>query len=308
MAKQGDGGIGWTEETWNPVRGCNLLSPGCKNCYAMSIAARFSGPGMPYEGLAYRTTQGPKWTGKIMLVHDALLQPMRWSKPRKVFVNSMSDLFHDGIPDSFIDECFAVMALAGQHTYQILTKRSARMRQYLSDPHCGQRVFAAMRAITGADLDHSIEFKQPKWPLRNVWMGISAENQEYLQERIDDLFYTPAAVRWLSLEPLLGRIDLCEALGMYWNSTMQCFEATGAVLNRGRGRGGIDWVVVGAESGHGARIMDVEWLRALARQCKGAGMPLFAKQLSGAAGHVIKDVSLFPSDLQIREYPENVKP
>lgn len=188
--------ISWCDATWSPVRGCSRVSPGCGGsdgggCYAERVAHRFSGPGQPYEGLTRLTKGGPRWTGKIRLVPEALDQPLRWKNPRRIFVNSMSDLFHEGIPDDFIDQVFAVMALAPQHQFQVLTKRPDRMRQYcasLGDGAAPDRITMAALA-----LDHNRTGGLVKRPLPNVYLGVSVENQEAADERIPLLLQTPAA-------------------------------------------------------------------------------------------------------------------
>ncbi len=189
MANQKNG-IVWTDETWNPLRGCSRVSEGCRNCYAESVARRFDGPGLPYEGLI---ASGGQWNGQIKLVPEKLDEPLRWQRPRRIFVNSMSDLFHPNVPNEYIDRVFAVMALASQHTFQVLTKRPERMLEYLN------------RRTT----------------MPNVWLGVSIENQVTADERIPLLLQTPAAVRWVSAEPLLRPVDLFhvhEANGFTFNA------------------------------------------------------------------------------------------
>jgi protein gp37 len=210
--------IEWTEATWNPVRGCTQITSGCKNCYAKTFAERFRGVlGHPYE-------QG----FDLRLVPEKLDEPLRWREPRLVFVNSMSDLFHEGVPAEYILRVFDVIARARAHTFQGLTKRSERVR----------RLAPAL-----------------PWPA-NLWMGVSVESANYTA-RIDDLLYVPAAVRWLSIEPLLGSIP---------NLSLE----------------GIDWVVVGGESGPRARTMNVDWAREIRDQCLSARVPFFFKQF----GHI----------------------
>lgn len=254
--------IEWCDSTWNPVRGCSLVSAGCMNCYAMHLAARFNGPGLSYEGLTHRTSQGPKWTGKIMLVPEVLLHPLRWKRPRKIFVNSMSDLFHDDVPDSYIDRVFAVMALCPQHTFQILTKRPERMRDYLKADDLEDRVTALWRAE-----DKDRETWSLILPLRNVWLGVSAEDQVSADRRIRILIDTPASVRWVSAEPLLGAISF-DGLFANPNNMRDCTNALEL----------IDWVVVGGESGPGARPMHPDWARGVRDQCAAAGVPFLFKQ------------------------------
>ena len=207
--------IQWTDRTWNPVRGCSLVSAGCANCYAMKQAHRFSKTGQPYAGLTEIGPHGPRWNGNIMLVPEALEEPLRWKTPARVFVNSMSDLFHEDVPDSFIDQVMRAMANTKRHTYQVLTKRPARMLAYLSGwwKRCYQD-FETGEYIPVNQCPH-------------IWFGVSVENQETADERIPLLLQTPAAVRFVSAEPLLGPVDLERYLV---------------------GSPALDWVIVGGES------------------------------------------------------------
>lgn len=214
--------IEWTDATWNPVRGCAKVSPGCKHCYAEVFAERWRGiPGHPYE----------KGFDPV-LAPNKLLEPLTWVRPRTVFVNSMSDLFQEGVPDKYITAVVDVMKLADWHTYQVLTKRPGRMRALLSKR---QNSIAANR---------------------HIWLGVSVEDRAFGVPRVDTLRRTPAAVRFLSVEPLLediGELDLS----------------------------GIDWVIVGGESGPGARPMRKTWVRSIRRQCRRAQVPFFFKQWGG---------------------------
>jgi protein gp37 len=214
--------IEWTDATWNPVRGCTKISPGCKHCYAEVFAERFRGvPGHPYE-------QG----FDLRLVPEKLGEPLKWQTPKLIFVNSMSDLFHDGVPDEYIEAVAKVMVKAKWHTYQILTKRSARMADLLR----GRLSFAASAL--------------------HIWWGVSVENQQHGLSRLHDLQAAPASTRFLSVEPLL------EGLGP---------------LNLS----GIHWVIVGGESGRGARPLRKEWVTEVRDQCNEAGVPFFFKQWGG---------------------------
>lgn len=242
--------------SWNPTRGCSRISPGCMNCYAERIAARFSGPGQPYEGLAEMTPSGPRWTGRVRLVEERLEDPLRWRKPRRIFVNSMSDLFHERLEDHDRDAIFAVMLLAQQHTFQVLTKRAGEMRAYVQD--------GARERIEDMLLSPGNAARRPwprlrgamPWPLPNVWLGVSVEDQKRADERIPLLLQTPAAVRFISAEPLLGHISL--------DPLRYC--------------GGLDWVIVGGESGPEARWMHRWWVRSLRDQCFSAGVSFYFKQ------------------------------
>jgi protein gp37 len=226
--------IEWTDTTWNPVTGCTEVTPGCDNCYAKTFAERWRGiPGHPFErGF------------DVVLRPERVAQPLTWRKPRKVFVNSMSDLFHDQVPDEFIAQVFSVMARTPEHTYQLLTKRHGRMRSLLNRPSFRDAV-----AAWGAG-----------WPLRNLWIGVSVEDQQRANLRIPALIDTPAWIRWLSCEPLLGPVDLART-------------DKDTLVD-----GGIDWVVVGGESGPGARPMHPDWARNLRDQCRFATVPFFFKQ------------------------------
>lgn len=209
--------IEWTEATWNPVTGCHQISPGCAHCYAKTFAERWRGiPGHHYE-------QG----FDLRLWPERLEQPLRWRRPRVIFVNSMSDLFHEGIPDDYVAEVFDVMVRAPQHTFQILTKREDRL----------------------ADLAPDLP-----WPA-NVWMGVTIENRRFVR-RADRLREVPAAVRFISAEPLLGPLEGLDLTG-------------------------IDWLISGGESGHRHRRVDVEWLRELRDRCTDAGVAYFFKQWGG---------------------------
>ena len=256
--------IEWTDATWNPIRGCSRVSDGCRHCYAETVANRFKGEGQPYEGLI---AKGGQWNGKIVEIDDLIDQPLRWRRPRRIFVNSMSDLFHENVPDDTIDRIFAVMAVAERHTFQVLTKRPERMRSYLSQDRRREWADWAVNLWGGVDSDalHDAIMADDK-VLPNVWLGVSVEHQKAADERIPHLLATPAAVRWISAEPLLGPVDL------------DCWPETGCSRNWLDEEGGIDWVVVGGESGPHARPMHPEWARSLRDQCAAAGVPFLFKQ------------------------------
>lgn len=242
--------IEWTEATWNPVTGCTKVSPGCDHCYAERIVERFHGKG----SFAIVTRS-----------EDKLYAPLRWKRPRRIFVNSMSDLFHDDVPDSFIARVFAVMARTPQHTYQILTKRHGRMRSLLNQPKFAELV----QDLTDPTGLMSV------WPLPNLWLGVSVESQQWADIRIPALLDTPAAVRWLSMEPLLGPVDLHYCAGV---DAIEKDWVGGPSGGSGAPHPFIDWVVVGGESGPGARPMHADWARSLRDQCTAAGVPFFFKQ------------------------------
>lgn len=322
--------IQWCDETWNPVTGCTKVSAGCKNCYAEKVAGRWWGE--------------RKFTD-VRTHEDRLDAPLRWRKPRRVFVNSMSDLFHEDVPDSFVDQVFAVMALAPRHQFLVLTKRSERMRaclQRLSKiehrgchcdvPHAWDRLaVAAHEADFSEDaqcqVSNAIEGvlgdgHNVGWPMRNVWLGISVEDQATADERIPVLLDTPAAMRFVSYEPALGPVD---------------FRRHGVVPGDDFAARP-DWIIAGGESGPGARPCDVAWIRSTVEQCKAAGVPVFVKQLGakmrwngcskpgehwlvpttsrdvdGAFEMQLRDPKggdpdEWPEDLRVRQFPEAKEP
>jgi protein gp37 len=246
--------IEWTDATWNPVTGCTKVSPGCTHCYAETFAERFRNvPGHHFEN-GFDLTLRP----------ERLRIPMHWRRPRRVFVNSMSDLFHADIPDRFIAAVFAVMAMTPQHTYQVLTKRHARMRALLSDPLFPHTVCEAGRDLAGSQQGWLAAGRMFAGPLPNIWLGVSVETQQWADIRMPALLDTPAAVRWVSCEPLLGPVDLASWL-------------THAQLRSPRPA----WVVVGGESGHHARPMHPDWARAIRDLCVAARVPFLFKQWGG---------------------------
>jgi protein gp37 len=271
----GDTTIEWTDKVWNPFRGCSRISKGCGGpgphggCYAELMAARFSGPGLPFRTFARMTPSGPRWTGKIGLMQEKLEDPLHWRQPCKIFVNSMSDLFHERAAPDMIQAVFDVIFKARQHTYQILTKRAQRMAKIM--PH--------IRFPGG--------MKWEDCPEPNVLLGVSVEDQEAAELRIPHLLETPAAVRFLSVEPLLGPVDLSR-----WVAPKR--------LNRGWVPG-IDWVIVGAESGPRARPMEDDWARSVRDQCAAAGVKFFLKQ-AVRKGQLVKLPKL--DGRRWREFPE----
>jgi protein gp37 len=272
--------IEWTDVTWNPTTGCDRVSPGCDHCYALTLAARLKGMGSAkYQNDGNPRTSGP---GFGVTTHEATLAaPLRWREPRMVFVNSMSDLFHKDVPDEFIGSVFDVMARAPQHTYQILTKRHGRMRSLLN---------------RWADDGWMWRRSDMMWcgplrdPLPNVWLGVSVEDQKGAELRIPVLRDTPAAVRFLSCEPLLGPIDLLGKAGVGCEETGPAITHEGVSQRTDYGTGveydcdhqvGVDWVICGGESGPGARPMHPDWVRSLRDQCVSAGVPFHFKQWGG---------------------------
>lgn len=291
-----DTSIEWTDSVWNPVRGCAIVSEGCRNCYAMRQAHRFSGKGQPYEGLTKLGPQGrgAVWTGDARFVPEMLDAPLRWKTPRRVFVNSMSDLFHEDLDAHDVAKVFAVMARAPRHTFQVLTKRADHMRHLLGDPLFREEV---AQIVMQHDLDDDREISEA-WPIPNVWLGVSVEDQRAADERVPDLIATAAAVRWLSCEPLLGPIDLVASINKLDWLHKAALES-----------GGIDWIVVGGESGPGSRPMRAEWARGLRDQARQAGVALFVKQMGSVymkeCGEAGKggELASIPDDLRVREYP-----
>ena len=366
--------IEWTEATWNPITGCSLASPGCTNCYAMKLAGTRMQNHESRKGLTIDTKAGPVWNGEVRFNEQWLDQPLRWKRPRMIFVCAHGDLFHESVPDEWIDRVFAVMALAPQHTFQVLTKRSARMRDYLSKVwgdldeqiarttaavnhvfriaghrgnwgRCGStstsittisrgtgaREYAMLRRLPDGGVErfywhngeeswhrcgeayaaklpdwagHRQEFGWglKQWPLPNVWLGVSVEDQKRADERIPDLLATPATVRWISAEPLLGPLKIRSYLmaGRHPGGCGNCGRVHGFIRcpNYGgisktwspyegaaptctdfrRTDFAIDWVVAGGESGREARPMHPAWARALRDQCNDAAVPFFFKQ------------------------------
>lgn len=286
-------GISWTDQTWNPIVGCSIVSPGCTNCYAMKMADRINQMALSshYEGLTKKVNGKAVWTGKLAMAPDYILaKPFHWSwkKPRMVFVNSMGDLFHEDVPDEWIDKVFAVMALCSHHKFQILTKRSARMREYCDGFAAWVRVGKLLdemkpSGLWNGNVVQAAHYLSSGRPLPNVWLGISAEDQERWDERYPDLFNTRAAVRFASFEPLLGRIDICEAMGMWWNQTMNSWEGSGPAINQDKWGGKrLDWGIAGGESGPGYRpVARMEHFESLKTACRAAGVAFFFKQDSG---------------------------
>lgn len=282
-------GISWTDSTWNCLRGCTRVSEGCRHCYAESIAYRFKGMGQPYEGLAVLKNGHASWTGKVNWIGGHWEDPLRWARPRKIFVNSMSDLFHENVPNLWIDNMIAVMqhAQSRGHIFQILTKRPERMLAYFSDPELYSRLIDKVNAVRALwPKLPVIPFSNPaKFPLKNVWLGVSAENQKAADERIPLLVQTPAAVRFLSAEPLLGPIDLGYPTSLYPTGPPRCCSGTRESECGCMGLPtdppliyGLDQVIVGGESGHDARPMLSQWAGNLKDQCKRWNVAFFFKQ------------------------------
>lgn len=277
-------GIEWTRgddgtagATWNPVTGCEKVSPGCDHCYAETFAERWRGiPGHYFEN-GFDVTLRP----------ERLEQPLRWKRPRRIFVNSMSDLFHDAVPTAYIAAVFDVMRQTPQHTYQVLTKRHARMRSLARTAAFGEG-----------------------WPLPNVWLGVSAEDPHWADIRIPALLETPAAIRFVSAEPLLGPVTLFPGK---WLPPL----GGGSKVNLSRPweepGPSLDWVIVGGESGPGARRMAEGWTRNLVDECVETGTPVFVKQLGSVLGRQLGagpkggDWEKWPEDLRVRQFPRTAE-
>lgn len=300
--------IQWTDKVWNALAGCNDKSEGCRFCYARRMAHRLELMGQEkYKGLTVLQGSHIVWTGKITFYEKALMEPLKWRKPCRIFVNSMSDLFHHNVTDDQIDHIFAVMAMCPQHVFQVLTKRPERMPKLLASSRFKgevlQQAFELQRG-RGGEKD-ARKWLEPNWPLPNVWLGVSVENQEAADERIPLLVQTPAAVRFISAEPLLGPVSLerwsdtgieCSSCGWFgtesdgqrvdlaaddpWFACPRCAEvcAHTPLDEHLGGKRGIHWVICGGESGPGARPMHPDWVRSLRDQCAEAGVEFFFKQ------------------------------
>jgi len=343
-------GIAWTEATWNPIRGCSKVSAGCDHCYAMHTAYRFAGEGQPYEGLATRVNGRPAWTNRIAYIREHLADPLRWTRPRRIFVNSTSDLFHPGVDDEYLAQIFAIMALAPQHTFQVLTKRPERMaswvtagaeptrahvRSFLDQATSGATaagaragvrrtlasLFPTLGAVTGLE---TAVAALTSWPLPHVWLGVSVEDQKAAVTRIPHLLATPAAVRFLSCEPLLGPVTLdtiaCRSpyhhapgslnalTGEWWPvlGLQPGVEAAQRLADDAR----IAWLIVGGESGPGARGMDPDWADDLRRQCASACVPFFFKQAGAILARTWRCTdpkgekpAEWPAAFRVQDYP-----
>lgn len=356
-------GISWTDATWNPIRGCSRVSEGCRNCYAEGIAYRFSGPGKPYEGLVRIGSDGERrreWNGQVKFVEKHLLDPLKWhpawmrdssgaimdTRPLRIFVNSMSDLFHENVTDEMRDKIFAVMALCPQHTFQVLTKRPERMLEYfncldrehyskvITNPRAWfvwkevSRIQACAKKPIPSTAFEWTEFSEVDtvkgWPLPNVHLGVSCENQATADERIPLLLQTPAAVRFISAEPLLDPFSIRRWMWPTHEWWLTKYGSYKEALDSGDdGACGVrrqalvlasarflDWVIVGGESGPNARPCNILWIRHIIRECKAAAVPVFVKQLGADTldrynlrDRQGADITEFPPDLRVREFP-----
>jgi protein gp37 len=261
--------IGWTNEVWNPTTGCTKVSAGCKNCYAERIAQRF-----------WRNENYRPFT-EVRLHPERLDIPLHWRKPRMIFVDSMSDLFHEEVPDEFVDKVFGTMFSATWHTFQILTKRADRMQRYFTE-RWNQPPDLLLPQV---DKTHP-----------NVWLGASCEDQKAADERLPLLLQTPAAVRFVSAEPLLGMISF-----QGWDGTLQRNYLDPDFAGSRSKRGPLDWLICGGESGPNHRPMQLEWLESIVEQCQSAGVPVYVKQDSGLYPG---QQGRIPDRLWIHEFPE----
>lgn len=350
--------IQWTDEVWNPVVGCSRVSSGCDHCYAINMAHRGMSPA--HRGLTKLRPKdaarpGVDWTGDVRLLEGMLGRPLRWRAPRRVFVNSMTDLFHHAVPFPFIAAVFGAMASCPQHTFQVLTKRPERALEFFrwierraedgkrlfpdEDPawRIGQLLAVELNRAAGvsgyvpgkrANGYQDFDPRRAAWPLQNVHLGVSVEDQATADERIPLLLQIPSVVRWVSYEPAIGGVDFTPWMWpthWCWDARFKTPEdaiAEGATATRTRqrlvlqGSEFIDWIVIGGESGPGARPFDLAWARSLIKQVSAAGVPLFIKQLGARPvidGQPVElqdrkggDMDEWPSDLRVRQ-PANPK-
>lgn len=326
--------IEWTDCTWNPVIGCRHVAEGCRHCYAETMSKRLAAMGQ--RDYASILTKDGKFNGKAITRPATLAEPLHWKKPRMVFVNSMSDLFHEDVSFEFIAAVFGVMAACPQHTFQVLTKRPARALEFFewlrameTDKFCA-RTKCDMEARRAGAFENAggdtLVRMAVRWPAENVWLGYSIAEQKDVW-LLDTLMRCPAAVRFASVEPLIGPVDFdaergpCVRSGKMWKRNQLTGIGGNTDGSAPHKTGKLDWVIVGGESGPGARPCDVAWIRSIVGQCKAAAVPVFVKQLgansqeqfggSGALRPRLKtanrkggDPSEWPEDLRVREFPQ----
>ncbi len=299
--------IEWTNETWNVIVGCSRISSGCQKCYAATAAASPRLQQFPqYQAVS-------KWDGTVQFVESQLLKPLSWRKPKRIFVCSMADLFHANVLDEWIHQVMAVVALSPQHTFQILTKRPERMKEYFSQPNLWVKWYEAASvnlwdAVSdkfGGLINLQQYFTLQPFPLPNLWLGTSTENQQMADKRIPILLQIPAAIRFLSCEPLLEEIDFRQA-GAIQRLISDDYEWE--LVNED-----IQWIVVGGESGPQSRPCHIEWIESIVQQCQQSQTPVFVKQLGANAyyqGQQFKtrdkkgvEIKEFPLQLQLQEFP-----
>ncbi|PSB49756.1 phage Gp37/Gp68 family protein [filamentous cyanobacterium Phorm 6] len=306
--------ISWTSETWNPLVGCSKISAGCSRCYAAEAAKSARLQQFPQ----YQKVKD--WDGTIEFVENQLLKPLSWRSPKKVFVCSMSDIGHKNVKDEWLNKIFAVMAMCPQHIFQVLTKRPERLLEYFSDPNCARWICDEVLNILSDEANpgkwkfkvHGDEVNI-KIPLPNVWVGTSVENQKVADDRIPQLLQIPAAKLFLSCEPLLEAVDLTK---IYRISNLTQTELTWLDY--------LHWIILGGESGVGARPCHIDWIRSIVQQCRPTNVAVFVKQLGsnsiqstpyidGVAQNNFQlkfkdrkggNIDEFPTDLQIRQFPE----
>ena len=331
--------IEWTDVSWPVVNGCRRKSPGCENCYAERLAATRLSKTAKYRGLAVYGQNGPRWTGESRLWVNDLDMPLRLKKPSRIFVADMGDLFYERVTNEEIAAVFGVMAAAPRHTFQVLTKRPERMLEWFKWVNRTRSSMTSADFCTAAAVNRGAKVPMVSdacwwercgvWPLPNVHIGVSVEDQQRANERIPLLLQAPAALRFLSVEPLLEPVQLQSEwlLGAFDrcpdetnDATDECRGCPGYSLPGGDYCGAIrgpkvDWLVVGGESGPGSRPCHVDWIRSVVRQCQDGGVPTFVKQLGSRAvspeieelpfGYPGKgnDPAYWPEDLRVREFP-----
>lgn len=300
--------ISWTSSTWNCLYGCARVSPGCTNCYAETHCHRFSGPGQIHEGLTVLGKKGPRWTGKIQIAYHRLFEPMKWTRSRMIFCNSLSDVWHKDVPKQYIQAMFGVMAACDHHIFQVLTKRADLMEAWYASGAAD--IFDCTEAasywldlcVQEGHISEGVAKKylvrlsraamKAPFPLKNVWVGVSTENQETFDERVPHLSRVPAAVRWISAEPLLGPLDITS----WYDSTH------------------LDWIVVGGESGPRARGMEYSWAERVVQDAQAIRIPVHMKQLGTVlakrfpgSGKKGEKIEWFPREIRAREYPAQLQ-
>lgn len=296
MADKSD--IGWTDATWQIITGCSIDTPGCTNCYAMDLAGTRLKNHPSRHGLTKEVNGKHVWTGEVRFNRGWLLQPLQWKKPREIFVAAHGDLFHPEVQDEWLDEIFAVMVLAHWHTFQVLTKRSSRMRAYMSDPETPTRISRHADRLSGFTLATPAPVR---WPRPNIHVGVSCEDQKRADLRVPDLLATPAAKRFVSAEPLLGPIDFSSYPDRMWLRTV---GSDGAAV-----RPGLDQIITGGESGRGARRprpVHVDAFRSIRDQCAAAGTAFFHKQNGGwiHESQLFRARELVPANIKRHSWPD----
>jgi protein gp37 len=299
--------IEWTDATWNPITGCSVVSPGCTNCYAMKLAGTRLKYTASRQGLTIDTKAGPAWNGQVRLNEGWIDQPLSWRRRRRIFVCAHGDLFHESVPDAWIDKVFARMAIAGQHTYQVLTKRSARMRAYLTAPDVQSRIATEMMqaAPIGRLLTNPIILQPGKgtsisaWPLPNVWLGVSVED-ERTALRVLDLLDSPTVIRFVSYEPALEWVDfrsICN--GHYFVDALaglKYHDAPEGVHSATAPHAHLNQIIMGGESGPGARPMHPRWVSWTRDACAATDVAFFFKQWGAWAACPSNDGGHWPTN------------